>query len=134
MKQKVFAVLIGLIGLLSLGLLRTTETSAQIDYQMLTPTAAPMANLTFTSDMLPTAPLISDAILAPGCELTSAEAGVYRIECEEDTGTTGVPTIDGELLAQGCEVLNPEVGVFILDCGSDPVPPIPAAPAPLVRR
>jgi len=96
---------------------------------MQTPTAAPL--VTFEIDMVTQPQLLSSDRLAPGCELTSAEAGVYRVECEQDPGTTGIPTIDGELVAQGCQLESPETGVFILDCEMEPFEPVPMSPAPL---
>lgn len=127
MKRAILVLCLSVISLLSLGLLRAVETSAQVNPPMPTPTAGPL----FAFDIdVPTQPqLITSDRLAPGCELTSAEAGVYRVECEQDPGTTSIPTIDGELMAQGCELINPETGVFVLDCTPNPVEPaVPGLP------
>ncbi|MEO0562675.1 MAG: hypothetical protein AAF125_11200, partial [Chloroflexota bacterium] len=114
------------ISLLSMILLLPLSLSAQTD----TP-ETPMPSLSFFTQVEP-APLVSQDVLVPGCELTNAEAGVFQVMCDEDVPpTTSIPLIEGELLAQGCELTNPEAGVFILDCETEPFEPVPMSPAPL---
>ena len=106
------------MSLLLLSLLVTVGVAAQ------TP-QPPTSPLDLVVEALPTAPLLSQDVLAPGCELTSAEAGVFQVMCNDDVPpTTSIPTVDGERLASGCELTNPEAGVFILDCTSDPAVPM----------
>jgi hypothetical protein len=115
-----------LISLLLLSLLVTVGVAAQTP-QPVTP--VPGNPIVIDLDVLSPAPLVSQDVLAPGCELTSAEAGVFQVVCESDPGTTGIPTIDGELATEGCELETPEVGVFVLDCTPDPlVPAVPMVP------
>jgi hypothetical protein len=115
-----------LISLLVLSIIVTVSVAAQTD----TP-EPPLPSLSFVAQVEPV-PLISQDVLAPGCELTSAEAGVFQVVCDEDLPpTTGIPAIEGELLTQGCELTTPEAGVFILDCETEPFEPVPMSPAPL---
>lgn len=113
--------------LLTLSLLSLAVVSAQNGQ-------SPVLNVDMPD--LSTSPLLSSEMLAPGCELTSAEAGVYQVICEDSDSTTpAIPTLNGDLLAVGCEIITPEAGVYIMDCNDDPVlPAIPVIPANIMTQ
>lgn len=117
-----------LISLLIMSLFITAGVSAQIN-QPPSGENDDSAVIGFITTPFESIVAVGDSILSPECQLTSAEAGVYKIECDSDTGTPAVPGMDGELIPPTCTLENPEAGVFILNCSVTPLTPvIPVVP------